>query len=123
MRDLKTAKYVSDTLGHRTIGTQTVNEGTTGQGDATSGRTYGEMGRALLTPDEVMNKIPRSKAIVLPNEGRPFQVWRVDYRDILVEFLPYRENVMRCYYEPPIIFDRNPYASETSSGDSPENAQ
>lgn len=123
VRDLKTAKYVSDTLGHRTIGTQTVNEGTTGQGDATSGRTYGEMGRALLTPDEVMNKIPRSKAIVLPNEGRPFQVWRVDYRDILVEFLPYRENAMRCYYGPPIIFDRNPYASETSSGDSPENAQ
>lgn len=109
VRDLKTAKYVSDTLGNRTIGTKTMNEGTSGQGEATSGTAYGEMGRPLLTPDEVM-QLGREKAIVLPPVGRPFQTWRVDYRNIRYEFLLYRETTMQVYYAQPLVVDPNPYA-------------
>lgn len=108
VRDYDTAKYVSDTLGQRTVGTATVNEGQTGQGEATSGKAYGEMGRSLLTPDEVM-QLGRDKAIVLPPAGRPFQVWGVGYWAIRDEFLPYREGAMQLYYSHPLVIDPNPY--------------
>lgn len=108
VRDYDTAKYVSDTLGQRTVGTATVNEGQTGQGEATSGKAYGEMGRSLITPDEVM-QLGRDKAIVLPPAGRPFQVWGVGYWAIRDEFLPYREGAMQLYYSHPLVIDPNPY--------------
>lgn len=108
VRDYETAKYVSDTLGQRTVGTATVNEGVSGQGEATSGKAYGEMGRSLLTPDEVM-QLGRDKAIVLPPAGRPFQVWGVGYWAIRDEFLPYREGAMQLYYSHPLVIDPNPY--------------
>lgn len=108
VRDFDTAKYVSDTLGQRTVGTVNVNEGTTGQGDATSGKAYGEMGRALLTPDEVM-QLGRERAIVLPPTGRPFQTWGIDYTAILDEFTTYRETAMQAFYAGPLIIDPNPY--------------
>ncbi|MFN3859634.1 MAG: type IV secretory system conjugative DNA transfer family protein [Caulobacter sp.] len=108
VRDYDTAKYVSDTLGQRTVGTATVNEGQTGQGEATSGKAYGEMGRSLLTPDEVM-QLGRDRAIVLPPAGRPFQIWGVDYWTIRDEFLPYREGAMQLYYSHPLVIDPNPY--------------
>lgn len=108
VRDYDTAKYVSDTLGQRTVGTATVNEGQTGQGEPTSGKAYGEMGRSLLTPDEVM-QLGQDKAIVLPPTGRPFQVWGVGYWAIRDEFLPYREGAMQLYYSHPLVIDPNPY--------------
>lgn len=108
VRDFDTAKYVSDTLGQRTVGTVNVNEGTTGQGEATSGKAYGEMGRALLTPDEVM-QLGRERAIVLPPTGRPFQTWSIDYNQILAEFTAYRETAMQAFYAGPLIIDPNPY--------------
>ena len=67
------------------------------------------MGRPLLTPDEVM-QLGREKAIVLPPVGRPFQTWRVDYRNIRDEFLLYRETTMQVYYAQPLVVDPNPYA-------------
>lgn len=108
VRDYDTAKYVSDTLGQATVGTETVNEGTTPQGETTHGKAYGEMGRALLTPDEVM-QLGRNKAIVLPPAGRPFLAWGVDYWAIRDEFLPYADTSMRTYYEQPLMIDPNPY--------------
>lgn len=104
VRDYDTAKYVSDTLGQRTIATATVNEGS-----GTSGTTYGEMGRSLLTPDEVMRRLGRDRAIVLPPEGRPYQVWGVDYWRILDEFQLYADTSMKVYYQPRLAFDPNPY--------------
>lgn len=108
VRDYDTAKYVSDTLGQATVGTETVNEGTTPQGETTHGKAYGEMGRALLTPDEVM-QLGRNKAIVLPPAGRPFLAWGVDYWAIRDEFLLYADSAMRVYYEQPLVIDLNPY--------------
>lgn len=108
VRDYDTAKYVSDTLGQATVGTETVNEGTTPQGETTHGKAYGEMGRALLTPDEVM-QLGRDRAIVLPPTGRPFQVWGVDYWTLLEQFQPYADTSMRAYYEQPLVIDPNPY--------------
>lgn len=108
VRDYDTAKYLSDTLGQATVGTETINEGQTGQGDPTHGKAYGEMGRALLTPDEVM-QLGRNKAIVLQPAGRPFMAWGVDYWTIRDEFLPYADTSMRVYYEQPLVIDPNPY--------------
>lgn len=111
VRDKDTAKYVSETLGIATVGTETINEGTN-PGGASHGKAYGEMGRALLTPDEVM-QLGRDKAIVLPPAGRPFQVWGVDYWTILDEFLPYRDGAMQVYYTQPLVIDPNPYRRKT----------
>jgi type IV secretory pathway TraG/TraD family ATPase VirD4 len=114
-RDFDSAKYISDTLGQATVGTTTVNEGA-GPGGETSGKAYGEMGRALLTPDEVM-QLGRDKAIVLPPIGRPFLVWGLDYWRIRDEFLPFRETAMQCYYAHPLVIDPNPYAQASNEPD------
>ncbi|MBK8374963.1 MAG: type IV secretory system conjugative DNA transfer family protein [Sphingomonadales bacterium] len=114
-RDFDSAKYVSDTLGQATVGTTTVNEGA-GPGGETSGKAYGEMGRSLLTPDEVM-QLGRDKAIVLPPVGRPFLVWGLDYWRIRDEFLPFRETAMQCYYAHPLVIDPNPYAQASNEPD------
>ena len=111
VRDYDTAKYVSDTLGQATVGTETVNEGTTPQGETTHGKAYGEMGRSLLTPDEVMN-LGRDRAIVLPPAGRPYQVWGVDYWTLLEQFRPYAETTMQVYYAAPLLIDPNPWRQQ-----------
>lgn len=112
VRDKDTAKYVSETLGNATIATETTNEGTSASG-ATSGKTYGEMGRPLLTPDEVMN-LGRERAIVLPPVGRPVLVWGIDYWHICREFERHRDRDMRAYYAQPLVIDPNPYRQQES---------
>lgn len=102
---------MSDTLGQATVGTETVNEGTTPQGETTHGKAYGEMGRSLLTPDEVMN-LGRDRAIVLPPAGRPYQVWGVDYWTLLEQFRPYAETTMQVYYAAPLLIDPNPWRQQ-----------
>lgn len=92
-----------------------MNEGQTGQGEPTSGKAYGEMGRALLTPDEVM-QLGREKAIVLPPAGRPFHCRGVGYWAIRDEFLPYREGAMQLYYSHPLVIDPNPYMQGARAG-------
>lgn len=107
VRDHKTAKYLSDTLGQRTIATTTTSQGSSASGE-TSGTTFGEMGRSLLTPDEVMN-LHRSKAIVLPPEGRAILVRPVDHWEFPREFQLFAEGSMRAFFMPPPLTDPNPY--------------
>lgn len=107
VRDHKTAKYLSETLGQRTIATTTTSQGSSASGE-TSGTTFGEMGRSLLTPDEVMN-LHRSKAIVLPPEGRAILVRPVDHWEFPREFQLFAEGSMRAFFMPPPLTDPNPY--------------
>ena len=60
VNDIDTARWVSATLGMRTVPTP----------GAASRGSSGLTGRALLTPDEVMSMDP-DRMLVLPQEGRP----------------------------------------------------
>lgn len=117
VRDHKTAKYLSETLGQRTIATTTTSQGSSASGE-TSGTTYGEMGRSLLTPDEVMN-LHRSKAIVLPPEGRPILVRPVDHWDFPREFQLFAEGSMQAFLKYPPLTDPNPYYQAKPDGAAP----
>ena len=58
LNDLDSAKYLSDTLGKKTVETTSTSSSTSfsGQGSSsTSGTTHGETARSLLNPDEILN--------------------------------------------------------------------
>lgn len=78
--DLETAKYLSETLGKATVQTvgKSESSGFNPGGESTgASTTYGETGRALLTPDEVMT-LGREKAIVLHPDSKPHYVRPID---------------------------------------------
>ena len=76
VNDLDSAKYLSDTLGKMTV--QTIGRGEShgdNPGGATAGESvnYGETGRSLLNPDEVLT-LGKDTAIVLHPESKPHYV-------------------------------------------------
>ncbi|HVZ10139.1 type IV secretory system conjugative DNA transfer family protein [Rhodopila sp.] len=72
--DLESAKYLSDTLGQKTVKTKSTSMGTDGK----ESESVGETGRPLLMPDEIMT-LGRDVALVTNPEGRPFYLRPVDY--------------------------------------------
>lgn len=111
VNDLESAKYLSDTLGKQTVRTvgrgESQNEGPGGGGKGES-INYGETGRPLLMPDEVLS-LGRDVAIVLNPEGRPHYVRPVDYWQIPAAFAPLAATYPKLYWEPPLSWDDNPY--------------
>lgn len=109
--DLESAKYLSDTLGKATVRTvgrgESQNEGPGGAGKGES-VNYGETGRPLLMPDEVLS-LGRDVAIVLNPEGRPHYVRPVDYWQIPQAFASLAATYPKLYWEPPLGWDDNPY--------------
>lgn len=113
--DLTTAKYVSESLGKKTVSVRTeghsegVNQNPGGAGSS-SGKTtnFSEMGRLLLTPDEVMT-LGRNRAIVIRSAAAPLYLQPVDYWDLAQTFAYLRDTYPSLYWNPPLIFDRNPY--------------
>jgi type IV secretory pathway TraG/TraD family ATPase VirD4 len=110
--DLEGAKHVSDSLGEATVRTvgKSVSRGVAGRGGPTEGRstTYGEKGRKLLTPDEIIN-LGRDAAIVFQPEGWPLYVAPIDYWCLTMTFLQFAWQFPRLYWTPPVTFDENPY--------------
>ncbi|MCF8709748.1 type IV secretory system conjugative DNA transfer family protein [Rhizorhapis sp. SPR117] len=111
VNDLESAKYLSDTLGKQTVRTvgrgENQNEGPGGAGKGES-VNYGETGRPLLMPDEVLS-LGRDVAIVLNPEGRPHYVRPVDYWQIPQAFASLAATYPKLYWEPPLAWDDNPY--------------
>lgn len=111
VNDLESAKYLSDTLGKQTVRTigrgESENEGPGGAGKGES-VNYGETGRPLLMPDEVLS-LGRDVAIVLNPEGRPHYLRPVDYWQIPEAFASLAATYAKLYWEPPLGWDDNPY--------------
>jgi type IV secretory pathway TraG/TraD family ATPase VirD4 len=113
--DLEGAKQLSEILGEATV--RTVNKstsfGTSGGGHSTSGQstTFGEKGRRLLTPDEIIN-LGRDVAIALRPDGLAMYLKPIDYWNLttafghLVNSIP---NYPALYWLPPLTWDDNPY--------------
>ncbi len=112
VNDLESAKYLSESLGKKTVTThgKSVSEGWSG-GGSTSGstETEGEAGRFLLNPDEVLT-LGRHIAILLNPSARPHYLRPVDYWDIPAAFEDtLKEKYPHLYWDPPLAYDRNPY--------------
>ena len=111
VNDLESAKYVSDTLGKQTVRTvgrgESHNEGPGGAGQGES-VNYGETGRPLLMPDEVLN-LGRDVAIVVNPLDRPHYLRPVDYWNLPDAFDSLKEKYAFLYWKPPLAFDPNPY--------------
>lgn len=102
VQDLETAKYLSAVLGKKTVATTTTSTGGPGGAGSTS---YGETGRDLLTPDEVLN-LGKDVAIVRNPEGHPLYLRPVDYWNLQNEFADLEG--MRGYFTPSLRWDDNP---------------
>jgi len=121
VNDLESANYLSESLGKMTV--QTVGHGE-GQnlGPGGAGRSenvnYGETGRPLLMPDEVL-ALGRDVAIVLNPDDRPHYVRPVDYWRMPDAFASLASIYPHLYWKPPLAYDDNPYfvRSQKTDGD------
>lgn len=117
LKDLESAKYLSDSLGKKTVQTigKSKSSGSSPTGEtAGESTTFGETGRNLLNPDEALN-LGRDVAIVLNPITRPFYVHPVDYWDMPEAFYGYRKNYPQLYWDPPLRYDPNPYIKSSAS--------
>lgn len=113
--DLETAKYLSDTLGKKTVSTVTKGQtkGESARKQATTetegeSTTFGETGRALLTPDEILN-LGRDTAILLNPLGAPHYLQPIDYWKLSQIFRYLQFSYPSLYWNPGIAYDENPY--------------
>ena len=113
VNDLESARYLSDTLGKQTVRTvargESENEGPGGAGKGES-VNYGETGRLLLMPDEVL-ALGRDVAILINPEGRPHYLRPVDYWRLPGAFASLAARYPKLYWDPPLSFDDNPYVA------------
>lgn len=117
VNELDTAKYLSESLGKATVRTvgSSASSGR-GSGGATAGEstTYGEVGRPLLTPDEILN-LGRETAILLNPQGLPHYLRPVDYWKLSGAYAHLREEYPGFYWEPALLYDENPYFKDAST--------
>lgn len=118
--DLEGAKHLSDSLGEATVRTfgKSFSSGSSG-GGATEGEsaTFGEKGRRLLNPDEILT-LGRDVAIVMQPEGPPMYVRPVDYWNLTAAFASLESDCAYLYWEPPLSYDENPYVASSKPGGS-----
>lgn len=77
IKDLQTADYVSKALGQMTV--RTVSETvSSANGHTSRSASYGEMGRALFLPDELLS-MGSQVAFAFQPKGRPYYVKPLDY--------------------------------------------
>lgn len=116
LNDLDSAKYLSDSLGKKTVATTSTSDSTSSSSGGRSGTsssqstTHGETGRSLLNPDEILN-LGREVAIVLQPKGHPYYLRPIDYWNLTTAFGYLREDHAPLYWQPPLIYDENPYVA------------
>lgn len=111
VNELDTAKYLSESLGKATVRTVGKSESSGKSADrATAGESinYGEMGRPLLTPDEILN-LGRDAAILLNPQGLPCYLRPVDYWNLSSAYGYLKMQGHKFYWDPPVAYDENPY--------------
>jgi type IV secretory pathway TraG/TraD family ATPase VirD4 len=115
VKDLDSAKYLSESLGKKTVQTISKSESSgANRGGATEGEstTAGETGRNLMNPDEILN-LGTEVAIVLNPVEKPHYVRTVDYWNMAAAFNGYRDTLPALYWQPPLQFDPNPYIPDS----------
>ena len=115
VKDLDSAKYLSESLGKKTVQTVSKSESSgANRGGPTEGEstTVGETGRNLLNPDEILNLGP-DVAIVLNPLEKPHYVRTVEYWNMPAAFNGYREGLPALYWNPPLKYDANPYVEDS----------
>ena len=111
INELETAKYLSESLGKKTVRTtsKSTSTGTSGEhptaGESTS---YSETGRPLLMPDEIMN-LGRDVAILLHPTTYPQYLRPVNYSKLTEAYAYLSATHPRFYWTPPLTYDPNPY--------------
>lgn len=121
VNDLESANYLSETLGKTTVQTVGHGEGQNfgpGGGGQSENVNYGETGRPLLMPDEVL-ALGRDVAIVLNPDDRPHYIRPVDYWRMPDAFASLASVYPHLYWQPPLAYDDNPYfvRSHKTDGD------
>lgn len=118
--DLTSAKFVSESLGNKTVrtvgkshSTREIRDGES-EGEST---TYGETGRPLLRPEEVM-ALGREVAITFNPHGAPMFLETVDYWNLQAAFAHMKEAHPRMYWETPLVYDENPHARKKAAASS-----
>jgi type IV secretory pathway TraG/TraD family ATPase VirD4 len=119
VNDLESAKYLSESLGQKTVQTtgKSVSKGVSGSGQ-TEGEstTTGEAARNLMNPDEILT-LGRGAAILLNPTTKPQYLRPVDYWELAKSFEPLHAQLPHLYWEPELVWDANPYVSKSSRAD------
>ncbi len=119
VNDLESAKYLSESLGQKTVQTkgQSSSKGTSGSGQ-TEGEstTLGEAARNLMNPDEILT-LGREAAILLNPTTKPQYLRPVDYWALAQSFETLHEQLPHLYWEPELVWDANPYVPKASRAD------
>jgi type IV secretory pathway TraG/TraD family ATPase VirD4 len=113
--DLKTADYLSKTLGKKTVRTFSSSTSATSGSNSTSqgqSSTRGETGRNLLNPDEIM-RLGREVAIALHPGAYPQYLKPVNYWELQKSFVRFREKHPQLYWNPPLTYEENPYIPDS----------
>jgi type IV secretion system protein VirD4 len=125
VKDLDTAKWLSEAIGKMTVRTTSTSEShsqATRGASAGSSTTHSETGRSLLNPDEILN-LGRDVALVLHPEDYPHFLQPVDYWELEVAFSAQRERHPALYWDPPLEFDANPYVKDSGTQSAGMSAQ
>ena len=111
VNDLDSAKYLSETLGKKTVRTTSTSTSTGTSGEhPTAGQStsYSETGRPLLMPDEIMN-LGRDVAILIHPTTYPQYLRPVNYWELTKTYAYLSANHPQFYWTPPLTYDDNPY--------------
>lgn len=112
VNDLESAKYLSETLGKKTV--QTVGRSER-EGQDGESLNYGETARLLLAPDEILN-LGRETAIVTHPGGNPHYLRPIDYWNLQAAFPQLQARYSHTYWDPPLVYDPNPYHARKQQG-------
>jgi len=117
VNDLDSAKYLSESLGKRTV--ETVSESDSfSAGSAEMGKniTHSETGRSLLNPDEILN-LGKDVAIAIQPNGHPHYLRPIDYWKLGDAFGSLKNTHPSLYWNPPLEYDENPYVCPRREGE------
>ena len=109
--DLDTAKYLSESLGEKTVLSKSrsySSSQSSGGGSSGQSTSYNEMARLLLTPDEILN-LGKGAAILLNPHGSPHYLRPVDYWRLGTTYSYLKDEYPHFYWDPPVKYDDNPY--------------
>jgi type IV secretory pathway TraG/TraD family ATPase VirD4 len=118
--DLNTAKWLSESLGRRTVRTRSTSKSES-HGDRSSSTgdsvSEGEMGRLLFEPNELLT-LQKDVAIAMNPKGKPYLLRPVDYWNLEGAFGTLRRQHSGLFWKPPMKFDPNPcHMEQPEEGD------